>query len=76
MRGLTPNERAWLADCAGPLDFSETDEAGDADWYVLTPLMVSQGRLMIRGDLHPDRDYAIATDLGSLALRCCPLEEA
>ena len=71
MRGLTAEERRLLLDCcAGAVD----SEATDREREILVPVCWVLGRLRIDTS-DPDRDHALTTDLGRLALRCCPVEE-
>lgn len=63
MRGLTKEEREYLAG---------NEEASDHEWEVVMPQLRLRGLVA----LEPLADITLAhtTDLGSLALRVCPIE--
>jgi hypothetical protein len=64
MRGLTPEERTFLS--------SGTERYGtDHEWNVLAPKLVRLGRIVVLDD-----GRGFRTNLGTLALRVCPVGEA
>ena len=71
MRGLTPLERAYLLLAADPPN--ESRDATALEWGTAERL-----RRMGRCELREDETdvWHVATDLGRLALRVCPVDDA
>jgi hypothetical protein len=74
MKGLTPEERAYLREAAKPLDCASLTWDTPAEEVVAEAL--TERGLLVDVDCADDHSHSHATPLGHLALRVCERVDA